>query len=396
MSDIIQTLPSLKLAANGAGDTILKNVGESDFTHPFWHWFIIAIVVFGFVFCIAVLVTQLMAKTNKAGETHLQPHEWDVDLQEYNNPLPRWWVWLFVSTIIFGVVYLTLFPGLGSFKGKMGMIDPAYANGWTEQRQYDLEKAKLDATSQPLFDKFSTMSVAQLANDKQAMKVGERLFLNNCAQCHGSDAHGGNGFPNLTDGDWLYGGFPEAIKQTITSGRQGVMPPHAELLGNAETVNNVANYVLSLSNSGHDAVAAARGKDKFTLCAACHMAKGTGSLSDETGAQANTGAPNLTDKVWLFGGDIKTITETITKGRNQNIMPSWECLLGQNRIHVLTAYVWQLNRDDAGAIKNPEQAPAYLAGAVKANQDKLLQARADAKASGKSECAAVSIVNKKP
>ncbi len=393
MNDIIHPLmPHFKLAAAGAGDAVLKNVGESDFTSPFWSWFIIAIVVFGFVFCIMVLFTQLMARTNKAGENHVQPHEWDETLQEYNHPLPRWWVWMFVITLVFGALYLWIYPGLGSYKGNMGVIDPAYKNGWSEQKQYDIEKAKLDATAQPLFDKFGKMSVVDLANDKQAMKVGERLFLNNCAQCHGSDAHGGNGFPNLSDGDWLYGGFPEAIKQSITTGRHGVMPAHGEVLGGAEGVNDVANYVLSLSNSSHDAVAAARGKEKFAVCAACHMATGKGSLSDETGGQANTGAPNLTDKTWLFGGDMKTLTETITKGRDKNVMPSWDCLLGQSRIHVLAAYVWQLNRDDTGAAKNPAAAPAYLAAATTANAAALDQARANAKAKGESECLAVSAV----
>ena len=170
------------------------------------------------------------------------------------------------------------------------------------------------------------------------------------------------------------------------------MTPQGDALGGAEGVNDVANYVLSLSNSPHDAVAAARGKDKFALCAACHTASGKGSLSDETGALYHTGAPNLTDKIWLYGGDMKTITETISKGRDKNVMPSWDCLLGQGRIHVLAAYVWQLNRDDNDKVKNPDAPPAYLAQAVAADKAALDQSRADAKAKGESECLAVSAV----
>ena len=393
MSDFVHPfISNLLVGAAGAGDTVVENVGESDFTSPFWSWFIMAIVIIGFVFCIVLLVTQLKARTNKPGEAHVQPHEWDETLQEFNNPLPRWWVWMFVITLVFGAVYLWLYPGFGASKGHMGAIDPAYKDGWTEQKQYEIETAKLEATAKPLYDKFATMGFADLSNDKQAMKVGERLFLNNCAQCHGSDARGGNGYPNLTDGDWLYGGFPEAITQSITTGRHGIMPAHGEILGGAEAVNDVANYVLSLSNSSHDALAAARGKEKFTVCAACHTASGKGSLSDETGALAATGAPNLTDKIWLFGGDMKTLTETISKGRDKNVMPSWDCLLGQGRIHVLAAYVWQLNRDDNDKVGNPDAPPPYLVQATAANKAALDQARAGAKAKGESECLAVSAV----
>lgn len=394
MNDLIHPLMSrLLVGAAGAGDVVLKHVGETDFVSPFWSWYIIAIIVFAFAFCIILLLTQLKARTNKPGEAHIQPHEWDENLQEYNNPLPRWWVWMFVATLVFSVCYLYLYPGFGNYKGAMGKFDKAYAGGWTEQKQYELEKAAIDKTSQPLFDKFAGMSIPQLAADKDAMKVGQRLFLNNCAQCHGVAGTGGSGFPNLTDSDWLYGGWPEAIQQTITTGRHGVMPPQADALGGPEAVNDVANYVLSLSNSPHDAVAAARGKDKFALCAACHTATGAGAISDQSGAGIAVGAPNLTDKTWLYGGDLKTITETISKGRDKNVMPSWDCLLGQSRIHVLAAYVWQLNRDDSGKVKNPEAAPST--GLVQASTNAwgaVNQARSDAKAKGESECLAVSAV----
>ena len=393
MSDFVHPLLSkLTLGASGAGDNVLKNVGESDFVSPFWSWYIVAIVAIGFIFCIVILITQLRARTNKPGETNVQPHEWDENLQEYNNPLPRWWVWMFVLTMAFGATYLYLFPGLGDYKGSIGKFFPEYSGGWSEQKQYELEKAKLDATTDPMYTEFASMDFVALANDQKAMKTGERLFLNNCAQCHGSDARGSKGYPNLTDGDWLFGGFPDAIIQTITTGRHSIMTPQGDALGGPAGVNDMANYVLSLSGSPHDALAAARAKDKFALCAACHTISGKGSLADETGLLFTTGAPNLTDKVWLFGGDMKSLTDQITNGQDKNIMPSWDCLLGQNRIRVLAAYVWQLNRDDNDQVLNPTAPPEYLVQPMATAKAATAQARADAKAKGESECLAVSVV----
>ncbi|TDR33133.1 cytochrome-c oxidase, cbb3-type subunit III [Hydromonas duriensis] len=323
----------------------------SDFTSPFWSYWITAIAVGGVIFCIAILISQMMAKTNKPGEENLQPHVWDDTLQEYNNPMPRWWLFMFVGTIIFGVVYFWVYPALGNNKGTFA---------WSSQGEYEAETAKLENQVAPIYAQFLSTPIEQLAENKEAMALGQRLFLNNCAQCHGADGGGSKGFPNLTDSDWLYGGWPQNIERSIMGGRNGVMTPQADALKTPVAVNDVANYVLSLSNTPHDAVAAARGKDKFTLCASCHMVDGKGAISDQTGAQRGVGAPNLTDKTWLYGGDIKTITETITKGRN-NVMPAWACFLGEARVHVLAAYVWQLNRDENGKVLNPTQAPEYLA-----------------------------------
>ena len=198
-------------------------------------------------------------------------------------------------------------------------------------------------------------------------------------------AAGAKGFPNLTDNDWLYGGWPQAIEKSILGGRNGVMPSQSEALKSPVAVNDVANYVLSLSKSPHDAVAAARGKDKFTLCASCHTAEGTGALSDKTGVNFAVGAPNLTDTTWLYGGGLKTVSETIVGGRN-NVMPSWECYLGKAQVHVVAAYVWGLNKDN-----NPKSVPDYLAKVSADSDKKWLDNIAAAKTAGAPECSANSV-----
>lgn len=367
----------------------------SDFQNQFWSYWIIVISLGGVLFCIAILVTQLLAKTNKPGEMDLQPHKWDDTLQEYNNPMPRWWVFMFVLTIVFSLGFFALYPALGSFKANVGGFLKDYPNGWTSAGQYQKEVDTEDAKLAPLYEKYMNTPLTQLAEDKEAMAVGQRLFLNNCAQCHGSAGTGAVGFPNLTDSDWLYGGWPEAIQTTILGGRNGVMPSQAEALKSPAAITDVANYVTSLSGSPHDVVAAARGKDKFALCASCHMPDGKGAITDPSGGQHAVGAPNLTDKTWLYGGDIKTITETITKGRN-NVMPSWQCFLGEARVHVLAAYVWQLNRDadGKGKVLNPTEAPTYLTAALDADKQAWQKNIDAAKAANQPVCSANSVPNR--
>ena len=348
----------------------------SDFTSSFWSYWITAIALGGVIFVTVILISQLRAKTNKPGEEHLKPHVWDDNLQEYNHPMPRWWVFMFLGGVIAALIYFWAYPGLGAYKG---------AFGWTSTGVYEQEMADAKVALDPQYAQYLQTPIEQLAQNENAMKLGERIFQNNCAQCHGSAATGAKGFPNLTDSDWLYGGWPQAIERTILGGRNGVMASQAEALKTPVAINDVANYVLSLSSSPHDAVAAARGKDKFTLCASCHTAEGTGALSDQTGVSHAVGAPNLTDKIWLYGGNLKTITETISNGRN-NVMPSWECYLGQAQVHVVAAYVWSLN--PAG---NPKTAPDYLTK-VLADDDKAWQDNvAKAKATGTPECAANSV-----
>jgi cytochrome c oxidase cbb3-type subunit 3 len=236
--------------------------------------------------------------------------------------LPRWWLWLFIITMVFAVVYGLAYPGLGSFGGLLG---------WSSAGQYDAEVAKANQDLEPLYAAFNAQTPEQLSQDPKAMAVGERLFMNNCAQCHGSDARGSKGFPNLTDKDWLHGGTPDKIKETLTQGRIGQMPPMAAAVGTPDDVRNVSHYVLSLSGSPHDSVRAALGKSKFGACAACHGPDGAGMQA--------MGAPNLTDKVWLHGWGEEAIAAMINNGK-VNQMPAQEGRLTASQMHVLTAYVW--------------------------------------------------------
>ncbi|MGE5469989.1 MAG: cytochrome-c oxidase, cbb3-type subunit III [Bacteroidota bacterium] len=295
----------------------------SDFVSDFWNLYVVVIVLASILACAVLLIVQGKA-TFTPGKT--MGHVWDETLEEYNNPMPKWWSWLFVITVVFALVYLALYPGLGNFKGVLG---------WTSGGQHKAEVDKMDAAVKPLFDKYLAMDLKAVAADKQANEMGKRLFLTYCIQCHGADARGAKGFPNLTDNDWLYGGEPEQIKETIANGRQGMMPSHAQL--GADTIKDLANFVRSLSGLPNDSVRAAKGKETFTSagCIGCHgpEAKGTQAV----------GAPNLTDKVWLYGSSEATITETITNGR-QNKMPAWKDFLGDAKVHLLAAYVLSLSQ----------------------------------------------------
>ena len=303
----------------------------SDFVNSGWALFVAGITIAGLLFCVFILVVaskrQVMASDNTTG------HIWDEDLKEMNNPLPRWWMWLFVITVVFAVIYLALYPGLGTNPGTLK---------WTSTGQWQAEQDKARATMAPVYAKFTAMPAAALAKDAQAMGIGERLFINNCAQCHGSDARGSKGFPNLTDNDWLGGSGPEYIAKTITGGRMGVMPPMAAAVGTPEDVKNVANYVLSLSGSAHSNLAAELGKPKFAACGACHGADGKGNQA--------LGAPNLTDKVWLHGWGESAIVAMVNGGKT-NVMPAFEARLSPEQIHVLAAYVWTLSQAVAVAAR---------------------------------------------
>ncbi|HYO26970.1 MAG TPA: cytochrome-c oxidase, cbb3-type subunit III [Azonexus sp.] len=295
----------------------------SDFVSGFWNMYVVVIVLGSILACAVLLYIQGKAKFTP-GKT--MGHVWDETLEEYNNPMPKWWSWLFVITVIFGLVYLALYPGLGKFPGMLG---------WTSVGQYKVERERMDATVQPMYAKYQGMDVKALAADKQAMETGKRLYLTYCMQCHGADGRGAKGFPNLADSDFLYGGEPEQIKETLNIGRMGVMPPHAQL--GADTIKDLANYVRSLSGLPNDSARAAKGKEAFTSagCVGCHG-------EDAKGMQA-IGSPNLTDKVWLYGSSEATITETIINGR-QNKMPAWKEFLGDGKIQVLTAYVYSLSQ----------------------------------------------------
>ena len=295
----------------------------SDFVSEFWNLYVIVIVLVSVVGCWVFLLLQSKAKFTPGVPTG---HVWDETLEEYNNPMPKWWSWLYVLTVVFALVYLALYPGLGNFKGMLG---------WTSAGQHTAEVAKMDAAVKPLYDKYKAMDLQAVAADKQAMEMGKRLYLTYCMQCHGADARGAKGFPNLTDADWQYGGEPEQIKETIANGRMGVMPPHEQLGG--DTIKDLANYVRSLSGLPNDATRTAKGKEAFGSagCAGCHG-------MDAKGMHA-VGAPNLTDKVWLYGSSEATISETIAKGR-QNQMPAWKEFLGDAKVHLLSAYVLSLSQ----------------------------------------------------
>lgn len=301
----------------------------ADFTHGFWDLYISLITILSILGCGILLWSQSVHKV-KAGEGDgdgTTGHVWDDDLKELNTPMPRWWMWLFYITIVFALAYLVLYPGLGSYAGKLG---------WQSAGAYKEELKKAEADYGPLFAKYAQQDLHAVAADPQARAIGERLFLTYCAQCHGSDARGSKGFPNLTDGDWLYGGDPSVIKATIMQGRAGMMPPMGAAVGSEKDIENVAHYVKSLSGSTADPIKTAFGKSKFAACAACHGATGTGNQA--------LGAPNLADKVWLYGGSAETIMESIRKGR-ANSMPPFSDFLGEPKVHVLAAYVWSLSNE---------------------------------------------------
>ena len=296
----------------------------SDFTSDFWSYYVAVITVASIIACVVLLWT-MSSRPVPGNQVGTMGHVWDENLEEYNNPLPNWWRWLFYITIVFGLAYLVFYPGLGRFAGTFK---------WTSTGQYEAEQERAAERYGPLFAKFVAMDIPAVADDPKARETGQRLFLNYCAQCHASDARGSRGFPNLADSDWLYGGDPATIKATIVNGRNGIMPPFGPVLGD-EGVTDTAHYVLSLSGLTHDSLLASRGKALFAAnCAACHGADGKGNTA--------LGAPNLTDRVWLYGGGETSVSETIRIGRN-NKMPAWGGFLGDAKTHVLTAYVWSLS-----------------------------------------------------
>lgn len=298
----------------------------SDFTSQFWNVFIVFFSAGGVLACAWLLWAQSKhkAKMTAAGEVETSGHVWD-GIEEYNHPLPKWWMWMFYLTIVFAGVYFALYPGLGSFKGMLN---------WTSGGQYDIEKKGVEDKTAPLFDKFAKMDLKAVAADKEANEIGRRLFLTYCIQCHGSDAKGAKGFPNLTDNDWQWGGEPEQIEATIAGGRNAMMPPG---LAKGEDAKAAAHYVRSLSGLAADSVLAIKGKDVFVNagCIGCHGPEAKGNPA--------VGAPNLTDKVWLYGSSEATILQTIGNGR-QNRMPAWKDFLGDARVHLLAGYVLSLSQ----------------------------------------------------
>ncbi len=303
----------------------------SDFVNGFWPWYIAVISIVSVLACGLLLYlagkATVVAHDGPAAD-NTTGHVWDENLRELNNPLPRWWLWLFILTIVFSLVYLAVFPGLGSYKGLLK---------WSTEVEHQQDVVQLRAQVAPLYAQFAAQSVEALAKDKRALAVGERLFMNNCSQCHGSDGAGSKGFPNLTNanGAWLGERSAAHIVQTITNGRTGLMPPMGAAVGGESEIGDVAQYVLSLSGSPHNEIRAFNGKSKFSACAACHGLDGKGNKA--------LGAPNLTDDYWLYGWGEAAIVNAIKLGKN-NVMPAQSPKLSAEQIHVVAAYVLSLSQ----------------------------------------------------
>ena len=296
----------------------------SEFASGFWDVYIAVLTVISIVACGVFLKSQSVRKA--PGQAQTTGHTWDEDLAEYNNPLPRWWSWMFSITIVFSLGYLVLYPGLGSWPGTLG---------WSQVGQLEAEQQLAERRYGPLYEKFAALEVDVLLKNPEALVIGQKLFLNNCAQCHASDGAGSRGFPNLTAGAWQWGGDVKTIKTTITEGRTGVMPAFGDALG-GEGVKNVAQYVRSLAGLTADSIRVEFGRDIYKQsCVACHGAEAKGN--------AALGAPNLTDRNWLHGSAEPVVMETIAKGRHSQ-MPAHKTLLDEARIHLLTAYVLSLSK----------------------------------------------------
>lgn len=317
----------------------------------FWSIWISVLTIVVIVGCF-ILLKVVNKNYTGVEEGKSMGHEFD-GIEELNNPLPKWWAYMFYLTIVFGVIYLALYPGLGNYKGLFGWTSSNQSIG-TEQglkadsaaaleaakaenrlSQYDREVAQADEKYGPIFAAYLATPLEELVKDEEALKVGGRLFLQNCAQCHGSDARGSKGFPNLTDSDWLYGGDLATIKTTLMNGRNGMMPPKGGLPIEDSEIEGLAEYVVKLSGREHDEALAAQGQGSFMKgCFACHGMDAKGNKF--------MGAPNLTDNVWLYGGSRGVISESIVNGR-AGVMPAWKDILGEEKVHVIAAYVYSLS-----------------------------------------------------
>lgn len=320
---------------------MIEGYAVPDFISDFWSYYIAAITAAGILFSLWLLKSQSSVKPLAPGEqAELMHPVWDGDLQELNNPLPRWWMWLFYLLILFGIVYLVIFPGMGKYAGTLG---------WSSAKEWQDEKTRVDAEFDKVFQPFAGQDLMAVAADPKAKEMGGHLFLTYCSQCHGSSGQGATGFPNLTDNLWLFGGTPDDIKSSIANGRVAEMP--GGLAGDAQGAKEVANYVLSLGGKPHDAALAAVGKEKYAACAGCHGEDGKG--------MAAAGFPNIVDDAWQYGGSEAAITESIVKGRKGG-MPAQLELLGENKVHLLSAYVWGLGGGQKPAPVAPP-APAEVA-----------------------------------
>ena len=303
----------------------------------FWSLYV-TVLSLGTIFALTwlLLSTRKGQRAEQTDET--VGHSFD-GIEEYDNPLPKWWFMLFIGTIIFAVAYLVLYPGLGNWKG----ILPGYEGGWTQDKQWQREVDKAQAQYGPIYAKYAAMPITEVAKDEQALKMGGRLFSTYCSICHGSDAKGAVGFPNLADNNWRWGGEPDTIKATILHGRMAMMPAWGQVIGD-EGVKNVSAYVrstlagLPLPQSNNADLQA--GQTIFNSnCMACHGPQGKG--------MPMMGAPDLTHSTgWIYGSSLAQLQQTIRYGRNGQ-MPAQDAYLGNDKVHLLAAYVYNLSQQAA-------------------------------------------------
>jgi len=293
----------------------------------FWHWFVAAGTIVFVIWCIWLISWSAKQGPQNVADEDLVGHKWDGDIEEWNNPAPKWWLYLYFITIAWAVGYLVFYPGLGSWAGTLG---------WSQQGQYEAEVQAAAERYEPIYEEFAAMDFEALAKNEDARQLGKSLYASYCTTCHGSDARGATGYPNLTDDDWIWGSSEDQIITTISNGRNAMMTPWAQVLGSDEAVDNMVRYVQSLSGIVEADEGTASAQEQFTMfCAACHLPTGTGNQL--------VGAPNLTDDVWLYGSSTEMIRTTIQKGR-QGVMPAHGQLLGENRAKILAAYIYSLSQ----------------------------------------------------
>jgi cytochrome c oxidase cbb3-type subunit 3 len=292
----------------------------------FWHWFVAAGTIVFTIWCIWLISWSAKQGPQNVADDDLVGHKWDGDIEEWNNPAPKWWLYLYFITIAWAVGYMIAFPSLGNYQGMLG---------WSQEGQYEAEMQAAAENYEPIYEKFAAMEFTELSQNAEAQALGKSLFASYCTTCHGSDARGAPGYPNLTDNDWLWGNAEAELIATIGNGRQAAMPVLAPALGGDAGIDNMVKYVKSLSGGEADAGAMSAQPMFMALCSVCHGVDGTGNKI--------FGAPNLTDETWLYGSSAETVRETIVKGRNGQMPPHGD-LFGENRTKILAAYIYSLSQ----------------------------------------------------
>lgn len=294
----------------------------------FWHWFLAIGTIAFVIWCVWLISWSAKQGPQNVSDDDVVGHIWDGDLEEWNYPAPKWWLYLYFITIAWAVGYMIAYPGIGSYDGLLG---------WSQQGQYEEEMQAAADRYEPIYEKFAAMDFEQLQRDPDALALGSSLYASYCTTCHGSDARGAKGYPNLTDKDWLWGSSEADLVKTIGQGRTAAMAPLAAALGGDAGLNNMVKYVRSLSGLEEaDADALTMQPMFMALCGACHTPAGTGNQL--------LGAPNLTDDIWLYGSSADDIRTTISEGR-YGVMPAHGDLLGENRTKILAAYIASLSGD---------------------------------------------------